>query len=118
MTEYPVKVKWPNQSAAHAKFVTRELEPLYGTPEDQRELSDDELDTISEAVVAREKTNIVVENQIELELVVSALRNFVEGIGHPAYGGKWATDQMASAVQRRVDALQDARNNDCTKENV
>lgn len=106
MVEYPLTVRWDNDSVALNKFVTRELEPLQGSPPDQRELTDDELETIAACVVDRHRTNIVVRSDRERTLVVDQLRTFANGIAHPARGAKWATPTLHDAVQRRIRKLE------------
>lgn len=108
MTEYPIKVRWSNDSAALNKFLTREIQPLKGTPQDQRDITGSELETIATAVCDREKTNIVIHDEQERELVVAQLRSFTNGIGHPSFGGKWATRGMQQAVKRVISEIENA----------
>jgi hypothetical protein len=99
---YPIKVRFTNDSATCGYFVTRELEPLSGTPEEKREKTNEELETISEAVVGRQKTNIVIEDGEERELVVDALETFRDGIASP-HGGEWAMPIHRKTINRVIE---------------
>lgn len=105
-TEYPIKVRWTNDSEALTKFLTREIEPLEGTyPEQRPNYSDEDLETVREAVCGRSKTYLVIEDNDERELVIGLLERHIEGIGHPDYGGTWANRNLSNAVKRRIEEL-------------
>lgn len=106
MSEYPIKVKWHNDSKALNRFATRELEPLKGTPRNQRDITDKELKTIANAVMGRQKTNIVIKNKTEKELVVNQLERFVNGIAHPSYGAMWANKKISKSVNRKIKRIE------------
>ena len=108
MTDYPIKVEWYNENDIVVKFISREIQPLRGTPQSQRDISDEELDIISQAIWQRSKSYIVIENSRERELVLSQLQRFVNGIAHPSYGGEWASKQKAKAVYRAIEEIQGA----------
>jgi len=106
-TDYPVKVRWRNDSKSLSRFLTRTLEPLEGEPEEMRDQwSLDELNTVAEAVAGRQKTNVVIQNEREHELVIDLLKQHAQGIGHPGHGGKWATNRTHRAVKRVIDELE------------
>jgi hypothetical protein len=109
MTQHTVR--FLNDSATCTYFVTRELEPRFGTPADKRELTTDELDTVSEAVVGRQRTNIVVRDDEERELVVGVLETFRDGIASP-HGGDWVKPAHRKTVNRVLDDLDRATEGD------
>jgi chromosome segregation ATPase len=102
---YPIQIRWSNTTDIVSKFSTRELEPLHGTPPEKREITDHELDTLAQVVLARSKEYVVVEDEAELEIVIDGLERFRDGIAHPSYGGTWATRQKANSVDRVLTAL-------------
>lgn len=104
-SRYPIKVSFHNDLQTCYYFVTRELEPLYGTPAEKRALSDDELDTISQAVTGRQRTQIVIRNEEEYDLVTSQLKTFRDGIASPS-GAEWASSKHRKTINRVLTELE------------
>jgi len=68
----------------------------------------EEIDAITQALVARQKTNVVIETPEEARLVVRLLREHINGIAHPRNGCTWATPAGRRAVERRIEQIEEA----------
>lgn len=106
-TKYPQKVRFRNSSDTHTKFVTREIEPLKGSPVEEIPYTEDELETIIQAVIAREKTNVVIASEREKKIVLEALERFRDGIAHPGTGAEWATANHRTALNRVIEGIRE-----------
>lgn len=107
MNEYPIKVRWSNDSASLNKFLTRQIEPAKGTPNDRQDFVP-EVPRLAAATVTRQKTNVVIETEEERDALLLMLRQFGGGIAHPASGGKWATKSQHDAIKRVISDIESA----------
>ena len=85
--------------------VTRELELREDNPHG---FEPDEIDAITQALVARQKTNVVIKTPNEARLVVELLRAHINGIAHPRNGCTWATPAARRSIERRIEQIEQA----------
>ena len=85
--------------------VTRELELREDNPHG---FEPDEIDAITQALVARQKTNVVIKTPNEARLVVELLRAHINGIAHPRNGCTWATHAARRSIERRIEQIEQA----------
>jgi hypothetical protein len=104
-SQYPIKVTWRNDTQAMTYVVTRELELREDNPHG---FTPEEIDAITQALVARQKTNVVIETPEEARLVVKLLREHINGIAHPRNGCTWATPSGRRSIERRIEQIEDA----------
>lgn len=100
--EYPIKVRFTGD--ARTKFHSRQLEPMHGTPTEQLSQGEDMLHRATD-VAGREKTNLVVRSDDELEAILTNLRQFRD-LANPATGASWATRNHLKAVDRVISELE------------
>jgi hypothetical protein len=85
--------------------VTRELELREDNPHG---FEPGEIDAITQALVARQKTNVVIKTPNEARLVVELLRAHINGIAHPRNGCTWATPAARRSIERRIEQIEQA----------
>lgn len=93
--EEPIKVRWTGDS--RVKWETRTLEPLAADGSEEAELSRE--------VNNRQKTQLVVETEEELEAVLSTLQRHAEFCG--PYGAVWGTPAKKKAAERVIIELEE-----------
>jgi len=103
-------INWDNRSETSSKCLSRHWEPLHADAQsrentDATEYATEDLDLIYDCLWGRAKTNMVLKSKDEAMKVLMFLGDFVNGIGHPQYGGMWANKTTFNYVRNRMDKI-------------